>query len=96
MNLIGRADLAKKYASHDDRVEARAQEEIYPAIEEFLKDKNKEEAATHLYRRRHHLPAPAHLSGKRPTATTSWRGTPWVGMTTRTTATSSPRKPCIR
>ena len=45
MNLIGRPDLAKKYASHDDRVEARAQEEIYPAIEEFLKDKNKEEAA---------------------------------------------------
>jgi crotonobetainyl-CoA:carnitine CoA-transferase CaiB-like acyl-CoA transferase len=45
MTLIGRPDLAKKYAAHDDRVEARAQEEIYPAIEDFLKDKNKEEAA---------------------------------------------------
>jgi crotonobetainyl-CoA:carnitine CoA-transferase CaiB-like acyl-CoA transferase len=44
MNLIGRADLAKKYATHDDRVEARAQEEIYPAIKEYLKDKTKEEA----------------------------------------------------
>jgi crotonobetainyl-CoA:carnitine CoA-transferase CaiB-like acyl-CoA transferase len=44
MNLIGRSDLAKKFASHDDRVEAKAQEEIYPAIEEFLKDKTKEEA----------------------------------------------------
>jgi crotonobetainyl-CoA:carnitine CoA-transferase CaiB-like acyl-CoA transferase len=44
MNLIGRPDLGKKYATHDDRVEARAQEEIYPAIEEFLKDKTKEEA----------------------------------------------------
>ena len=44
MNLIGRPDLGKKYASHDDRVEAKAQEEIYPAIEEFLKDKTKEEA----------------------------------------------------
>jgi crotonobetainyl-CoA:carnitine CoA-transferase CaiB-like acyl-CoA transferase len=44
MNLIGRADLGKKYATHDDRVEAKAQEEIYPAIEDFLKDKTKEEA----------------------------------------------------
>ena len=44
MNLIGRPDLGKKYHTHDDRVEARAQEEIYPAIEEFLKDKTKEEA----------------------------------------------------
>jgi len=44
MNLIGKADLAKKYATHDARVEARAQEEIYPAIEEFLKDKTKEKA----------------------------------------------------
>jgi crotonobetainyl-CoA:carnitine CoA-transferase CaiB-like acyl-CoA transferase len=43
MNIIGRPDLGKKYASHDDRVEARAQEEIYPAIEDFCKDKTKEE-----------------------------------------------------
>ena len=63
MNLIGRPDLAKKFASHDDRVEAKAQEEIYPAIEEFLKDKNKEEAARIFIWGRHRQPAPAHHPG---------------------------------
>jgi crotonobetainyl-CoA:carnitine CoA-transferase CaiB-like acyl-CoA transferase len=42
--LIGKTDLGRKYAHHPDRVKAEAQEEIYPAIEAWAKDKTKEQA----------------------------------------------------
>ncbi len=45
MDLIGAGNLAGKYAAHKDRVEARAQEEIYAALESWSADKTKEEVA---------------------------------------------------
>ena len=41
--MINRADLAKKYPTHADRVGADAQSAIYPELEKFAADKTKEE-----------------------------------------------------
>jgi crotonobetainyl-CoA:carnitine CoA-transferase CaiB-like acyl-CoA transferase len=41
--MINRADLAKKYPTHADRVGADAQMAIYPELEKFAADKTKEE-----------------------------------------------------
>ncbi len=41
--IMGRPDLAEQYPTHDDRVEAEAQEAIYPEIEKWTADKTKEE-----------------------------------------------------
>lgn len=43
MKLVGRSDLLEKYGSKDNRLEAAAQEEIYPALEEWAADKTKEQ-----------------------------------------------------
>src|SRR3989442_1465200 len=43
MRLIRREDLAKKYATRDERIKAESQYEIYPALEEWAKDKTKEQ-----------------------------------------------------
>jgi crotonobetainyl-CoA:carnitine CoA-transferase CaiB-like acyl-CoA transferase len=45
MKLIGKDDLAKKFASHDERVKAENQNQIYPAIEAWAADKTKEQVA---------------------------------------------------
>jgi crotonobetainyl-CoA:carnitine CoA-transferase CaiB-like acyl-CoA transferase len=44
-DVIGRQDLAKQYPDLDSRVLAGSQREIYAALEEWAKDKTKEEAA---------------------------------------------------
>jgi crotonobetainyl-CoA:carnitine CoA-transferase CaiB-like acyl-CoA transferase len=49
-DVIGRQDLAKKYPGLDSRVLADSQREIYAALEEWAKDKTKEEAASILDR----------------------------------------------
>jgi crotonobetainyl-CoA:carnitine CoA-transferase CaiB-like acyl-CoA transferase len=41
-DIMGRADLKAKYPNLEGRVEARSQEEIYPAMEEWAADKTKE------------------------------------------------------
>src|SRR2546426_5239645 len=41
--LIRREDLEKKYATRDERIKAESQYEIYPALEEWAKDKTKEQ-----------------------------------------------------
>jgi crotonobetainyl-CoA:carnitine CoA-transferase CaiB-like acyl-CoA transferase len=41
--VTGNAELAKKYPTHADRVEADAQMAIYPALEKWASDKTKEE-----------------------------------------------------
>jgi crotonobetainyl-CoA:carnitine CoA-transferase CaiB-like acyl-CoA transferase len=41
--LMGREDLLARYPSHEDRVRAEAQWEIYPEIEKWTSDKTKEE-----------------------------------------------------
>lgn len=43
MKLIKKDDLAKKYAKHEERVKAESQYEIYGALEEWSKDKTKEQ-----------------------------------------------------
>ena len=47
---IGRAELARLYKTHDVRVRAESQREIYKALEEWTKDKTKEQAAQVLDR----------------------------------------------
>src|SRR6266498_750880 len=47
-DVIGRQDLAKKYPDLDSRVVADSQREIYAALEEWAKDKTKEEVASTL------------------------------------------------
>jgi crotonobetainyl-CoA:carnitine CoA-transferase CaiB-like acyl-CoA transferase len=42
--LMGRDDLANQYPTHDDRVKPENQYQLYPEIEKWLADKNKEEA----------------------------------------------------
>jgi crotonobetainyl-CoA:carnitine CoA-transferase CaiB-like acyl-CoA transferase len=46
--VMGRADLAKQYPTHDDRVKPENQYKLYPEIEAWLADKNKEEAEAAL------------------------------------------------
>ena len=41
---IGRDDLAKKYPTHEDRVKAESQWELYPELEKWAADKTKEQA----------------------------------------------------
>jgi len=48
MRLIKREDLAKKYATHDERIKAESQYEIYPALEAWSADKTKEQVASIL------------------------------------------------
>jgi crotonobetainyl-CoA:carnitine CoA-transferase CaiB-like acyl-CoA transferase len=45
MKFIKKDDLAKKYATHDQRIKAEAQYEIYSAIEAWANDKTKEQVA---------------------------------------------------
>jgi crotonobetainyl-CoA:carnitine CoA-transferase CaiB-like acyl-CoA transferase len=40
---IGRDDLQQKFSTHDDRVKAESQWEIYPEVEKWAADKTKEE-----------------------------------------------------
>jgi crotonobetainyl-CoA:carnitine CoA-transferase CaiB-like acyl-CoA transferase len=49
-DVIGRQELAKKYPDLESRVLADSQREIYAALEEWAKDKTKEEAASILGR----------------------------------------------
>lgn len=44
-DVIGRKDLATKFAKHDERVKAQNQPGLYEAIEAFAKDKTKEDMA---------------------------------------------------
>jgi len=46
--VIGRADLAGQYATHDERVKAENQAPIYAAMEAWAGDKTKEDVATIL------------------------------------------------
>src|SRR3989454_10847782 len=48
--LIRREDLEKKYATRDERIKAESQYEIYPALEEWAKDKTKEQVRDILNR----------------------------------------------
>src|SRR2546422_759045 len=50
MRLIRREDLEKKYATRDERIKAESQYEIYPALEEWAKDKTKEQVRDILNR----------------------------------------------
>jgi crotonobetainyl-CoA:carnitine CoA-transferase CaiB-like acyl-CoA transferase len=43
-SVMGRDDLATQYPTHDDRVNAENQFALYPQIEAWLADKNKEQA----------------------------------------------------
>lgn len=43
--IINRPDLAEKYRTHDERVKPESQREIYAALEEWAKDKTKEDVA---------------------------------------------------
>jgi len=45
VDVIGRKDLAGKFAKHDERVKAQNQEPIYRAIEAWAQDKSKEDVA---------------------------------------------------